>query len=163
MAGKFQFRLEVVRKLRKQAQDVQRRVVAEAVRAVHETERRTADLTRQLDGVWQVSRSTQQEKSVNVSALRGQHFYAGWLHRKIIESEVDIGEAKSRLDQERQVLASKTKELKVIEKLRDKKQSRHISNEKRVERALEDEAAAQLYVRRNSRSALISRRGLSDG
>ena len=48
MAGRFRFRLEAVRRVRKQSQDVQRRMVADAVQAVQEVENRMGRMTEEL-------------------------------------------------------------------------------------------------------------------
>ncbi len=64
MANGFRFRLEVVRRLRRQALDAQRRVVADAVRSVAQAQDRIAQLAQELRGSMYEARDAQQARRV---------------------------------------------------------------------------------------------------
>ncbi len=149
MARRFRFRLETVERLRKQARDAQRRVVADAVRTVATLEDRIVHLTRQLDDTFDGARETLRTGRLDVVSLRGHELYRGWVHRRIAESYTDLACRRSELDVERAKLVEASKQLKVIEKLRERRWRRHLADVAREEQAASDEAAVQAYLRRS--------------
>lgn len=148
MARRFEFRLEVVRKLREQARDVQRRVVADAVRVVGGVEEQLDQLTHQLRDTVEITREEQRTQELDVAALRGHQFYRNWLHRRIMESSQELGDRRATLDAERAKLGEASARLKAIEKLRDKRFTRHLVQARREEQTTMDEAAVGGFVRR---------------
>lgn len=148
MANGFRFRLEVVRRLRRQALDAQRRVVAGAVRSVARAQDRIAQLAQELRGSMYEARDAQQARRVDVVSLRAHQHHRGWLHRRILESEHELERKEAELNTERDKLAEAMKGLKVIEKLREKRKLRYDTAMRRREQAAYDEAALQLYRRR---------------
>ena len=74
--------------------------------------------------------------------------FRGWLKRKLSESNDELVRQQARLDYERARLTEVWKRLRVIEKLRDRQWERHLTGVAREERAVSDEAALQMYVRR---------------
>ncbi len=147
MAGRFRFRLEAVRRVRKQTQDTQRRVVADAARAVQEVGKRMGRLTEELDLTMDRSRDARQPNDLDISALRNHQVYRGCLHRRLMESATEIVKRRATLDVERSKLAETTKRLKAIEKLRERKLASHVKALHREELAGQDETAAGLYLR----------------
>ena len=147
MAGRFRFRLEVVRRIRQQAQDAQRRVVADAVRAVGAVEQRIDRLTQTLSNTVEQARDAQQERRLDLVSLRGHQFYRGWLHGRILESHAELSRRRTELDRERAELGEVTKRLKVIEKLREKQWNRYLKEIRREEQAAFDESAVQTFLR----------------
>ena len=115
MAGKFRFRLEVVRRVRQQAQDAQRRVLADALRAVTAVEWRIAHLTRELGETMGQARDAQRGRRLDMVSLRGHQFYRGSVHRRILESRTELARRRAELDRERAKLGEATKRLKVME------------------------------------------------
>lgn len=148
MARRFQFRLETVRKLKEQALDRQRRVVADTVRALGRVEQRIARLTRQLYRTIEQSRSAQQAAKLDVNSLCGQEFHRGWLHRKIMESHTELATTRAELHVERAKLAEAWKQLRAIERLREKQWTRYRTELAREEQAANDEAALNLHLRK---------------
>lgn len=147
MAGRFRFRLEVVRRVRKQAQDMQRRVVADAIQAAQEVENRMGRLTEELDRTMDRSRDARRLHELDISALRGHQVYRGCIHRRLLESATELVKRRATLDVERSKLAETTKRLKAIEKLRERKLASHVKTLEREEQAGYDETAAGLYMR----------------
>ena len=147
MAGRFRFRLGVVERLRRQARDSQRRVVADAVRGVRHVEQRIAGLTRQLAETVDGTRAAQEAERLDVVSLRGHQIYRGGLHRWILESDAELGERQRELDTERNRLVEASKRLKVIEKLRERHWGRYLTQLRREEQAITDETAVQIFLR----------------
>jgi len=147
MARRFRFRLETVRKLRQQALEQQRRVVAEAVQMVSRIEDRIAHLNHQLYETVSRVRHMQQGVQIDVQSLSGYEFHRGWLHRKIVDFQTELIERRGVLEAERSKLADAWKHVRVIERLREKQWRRHVSELERDERTLADEAALNVYLR----------------
>ena len=159
MARGFRFRLEVVRRIRKQAQDAHRREVADAIRSVSAAEDQIAELDGRLRTTVNHTRDTQQARRLDMVSLQRHHLYRGWLHRRRVEAREELGRRQAELDRRREKLAEATKQLKVIEKLREKQQNRYDLLIERQEQAAYDEAALQTYGRRDGgriREALVS-------
>jgi flagellar FliJ protein len=148
MAGRFRFRLEVVRRIRQQAQDAQRRVVADAARAVGVVEAQIDRLTHTLGDTVDRARETQRGKRLDLMCLRGDQFYRGWLHRRILESHAELSGRRADLDRARAELGELTKRLKVIEKLRERQWARYLKDIRREEQAAFDESALQMHLRK---------------
>lgn len=153
MAKRFRFRLEVVRKLREQARDGQRRVVAEVVRAVSAVEGRIGGLTRELRDTIHQTRDKQKVARVDVALLRTHQYYQSWLHRKIMEAGIELDEMKRQLDIERARLGEASARLKAIEKLRERRWQRHCFELQREEQAEANESALHQYERHTGRHA----------
>jgi len=148
MVRRFEFRLEVVRKLREQARDVQRRAVGDAVSAVRGVEERLDQLTHQLRDTVEITRGEQRTQELDVASIRGHQSYRNWLHRRIMESNLELGDRRAMLDVERAKLGEASARLKAIEKLRDKRWARHLMQARREEQMVMDEAAVGGFARR---------------
>lgn len=148
MAPRFQFRLETVRKLRTQTRDQQHRVVADAIHRVSRNEERISLITKELRNTVEDTRLDRSCKSLDVLSLRENQLYRGWLHRKIMEADAELFRSREVLNQERAKLQEASKQLKVIEKLRERQWDRYQTKQQREEQSLYDEAALQLYQRR---------------
>ena len=147
MAARFRFRLEVVRKLRKRAQDEQRRVVAECVRRQRQLTQGTEDVDRALRGNVEVTRAASNTGAIDVRSLRLGHAYMGRLQRRASEARAELSECNGQLSAEREKLGDASRQVKAIEKLREKKWERHCTKVRRDEQAAMDEAALQMYGR----------------
>jgi flagellar export protein FliJ len=148
MAKRFIFRLETVERLRKQARDEQRRSVAEAVRALASAESRAALLNAQLRDMVELTRGARLTERLDIAALRGNQLHRNWLYRRIMGSSEEIAAAQARLDAERAKLGEATARLKVLEKLRERRWSRHLVEVAREEQTIASEIAVQGFVRR---------------
>lgn len=150
MAERFRFRLETVRRLREQARDAQRRIVADASRAVRSVEDRIEQFSRELRTVSAESRDARRMGRLDPVLLRRDQHYRGWLQRKIVQFQEELSVKLAELDRHRAKLAETQKDLKVIEKLRDRQLQRHLAEVAREERLYHDEAAQQQCLRGRS-------------
>ena len=147
MAKKFRFTLEGVRQVRAQECDERRRDTANAARAVASAEKQTAELNDMLQSTIEQTRVEQQEKRPDLQSLRGHQSYRGHLQRRILESQALLAEKQRELEVQRARLAEASKLLKAIERVRDKRWLRHLTEVKREEQADSDEIATQRYIR----------------
>ena len=148
MAGGFRFRLDAVERLRRQDRDGQRRKVAEAARDVQHVENRIALLTQQLADTVDGTRRQRQAQLLDVVSLKRQQFYRGELNRRIEESNKGLLEKLTALEAQRATLIESSRQLKVIEKLRERFRARHEEKMRRIERRAMDEVGAVSYARR---------------
>ena len=147
MAKRFRFSLEVVRKLRQQSQDVQRRRVADSIRAARRVEVRIDQLTQTLRNTVDQKRDEQRLNRPDVAELRTNQFYQSWLHRKIVESYDELAERNRELQVKRTKLGKASAQLKAIEKLREKRWQRNQQAVRREEQAATDEVAVRMFLR----------------
>ena len=154
MARGFQFRLEVVRRVRGQAQDAQRRVVADAVRTVQVVEKRIEKLNQDLHRSICRSRDDRMNLRVDVFSLRGHQMFQSSVHRHLIEASRQLTERQAVLNAERVGLAGASKRLKAIEKLREKQWNRYTKAIQKREQAAYDETSTILHARSQRRERL---------
>lgn len=147
MAKRFRFRLEPVLGIRITGRDKQRRVVAERVRALQTTRDAVAELERGVTATLTQARQTRGSVVIDVSLeLQEQRWRLG-LHRRIHMMNRQMAEANDSLAAARKELARRSRDVKAIEKLRERRWEAHRLSEARAERLEADEMAIQAYVR----------------
>ena len=144
MAKKFQFRLDVVRDMRKRARDEAARMVAGKVTEVAAVQRRVEAFSRQLRDVVETGRTDREEKRLEIAALKTQQYYGKWLHDRITESSATLVYTEAELSEERGKLTQATAKLKAIEKLRERRWQRHTLLVRREEQGITDEVAGRM-------------------
>ena len=153
MAKRYTFRLATVLRLREMAEDECRRQVAVRLRDIAQAESDGQRLVEQFE--WEVSRSRddQQKGAMDVLTVRRRRAYMGYLQRRQRECAARVAGLRQQLAQEQAALAHAAKEVKVLEKLRERQAARHAEIERRAERAAEDEVAQSLTFRAGTRAA----------
>ena len=148
MAKKYSFRLQTVLRLRKTTEDECRRRVADRLRTIAQVESDVRHLGEQHD--WEVERSRAEQlgPGMDVLTVRRRRGYMGHLRRRKHACEAHIRSLREKLDQEQRALAQASKEVKALEKLRDRQWERHRAGQLRAERAEEDEIGQQMFMRR---------------
>ena len=147
MAKHFQFRLAPVLKIRKAGRDQQRRVVAERVRTLQSTREALAELEGGVTATLAQARQTRGVAVIDVGLeLQEQRWRLG-LHRRIHETVRQMDENHASLAAAREELARRSRDVKAIEKLRERRRETHRLAEARSERLEADEMATQVYVR----------------
>lgn len=150
MAKRFQFRLEAVLKVRRQRRDHCRRVFAEQLRLVQQQERRLVDLREQVQSESRARRSEARRTELDMSLLRSRQYYVGHLQRTIEAQEVERDRLQRELEAERETLVGASRELKVIEKLRERQWERHGMAASRRETIETDESSVGLFRRHSA-------------
>lgn len=112
-------------------------------------EEHMAQLNRELRNSMEDALSDRSVTQIDMLALRENQLYRGWIHRKILEAEIDLTQRNQTVDQERKKLGESSKQLKVIEKLRDRQWQRYQLSLQRSEQLMYDESALQMFVRRS--------------
>ncbi len=158
MAESFTFRLEAIRRLRRQERDTQRRVLANAIEHASTTQRHIQILNEQLQGNVSRSRFARHTGPIDVAAMRTNEFHQGWLQQRILESGQMLGERQQEVSQERKNLALANQRLRVLDKLRERQHARFTLDQNRREQTSNDEAALSMYQR--SRLLITEREGV---
>lgn len=156
MAGKFQFRLEVVRDIRKRVRDEIARTVGVKASEASATRKRVDEIRQELATTAADSRTHRQMRNLSLSELRMQQYYGKWLSDRASSVSKDMQRVEQELRAERERLAQATARFKAIEKLRERKWDRHIQALRREEQATMDEIAGR-------RSAIDQANGGSEG
>ncbi len=94
------------------------------------------------------SRDAMRIQRLDLVSLSGHQVYRGWLDQEIAKSNENLARKRVEVDAERARLAETSKELKVIDKLRERQWKRFSVKIAREEQVANDEAALQMYLRR---------------
>ncbi len=156
MAKRFRFRLETVQKMRERERDVQRRALAERLRAIDAVQQRIATLNRGLTDDTERLRKARPVGPMDVSCIRLHLIHRGWLHHSVRAAHEEMTQRQTEVGKERGRLADASKRLRVIEKLRERQWARHRAAAAREEQASMDEAALHLHLRRSRRERATS-------
>lgn len=164
MAKRFVFKLQALLSTRKRARDAQRRVLADAMRAARRIEQRIEAAARMLQQRHDHARVDQSPRSLesagqagmqlDVQAIRRHHLHMQHLHQRIADGHVALRAQEKQVEQERQALAELSMQLKIIEKLREKRYRQWLEETRRQQRREEDEMAIQRFARRQHEEAL---------
>lgn len=148
MAKRFQFRLEPVLRVRKARRDEQRRMVAQHARALQLHREAIAELEGRVSATLTQARQTRVGAVIDVGLeLQEQRWRLG-LRRRIHMAMQQMNESTVSLANAREELARRTRDVKAVEKLRERRWNAHRLAEERTERRDADETAAQMYIRR---------------
>ncbi|UCG16766.1 MAG: flagellar export protein FliJ [Phycisphaerales bacterium] len=147
MAKRFQFRLEAVLKVRKRKRDEARRIVADRQRRIGRIAERITACRNGIGEAVEESRRVQHATAPDVTALRRYRSYIAAMDRAIGDAEIAMSGERDRLREEQRQLARANKEVKAIEKLRERQLARHCEQERRADRAEGDEISLQLHRR----------------
>jgi flagellar FliJ protein len=146
--GKFEFRLEALLKLREASRQQRRLELAEAFRAEQILENQARQLLQDIHEVVMRSRVSAAPGHVNVDQLRDAHRYRLMLdaQRSVLrQRQEQVG---AEVQKRRHTLSEADKEVRLLEKLRDRQLSEHEASELRRELMELDEVALQQWSRR---------------
>lgn len=147
VAGPFRFRLEAVLRAREAAVESWQRRVADALREQALVEDRMANGRDEMRRLAEQGREGRDAAVLDMTALRARELHRGWLHRRLAEVQHDLEAARRRVAGEQAGLVEARKELKVIEKLRERQWRRHLAMENKAEQAASDESALRQFLR----------------
>lgn len=147
MARRFQFRLAAVLKVRRHRLDEARRVVADRQRHIARIREQIHACQDGIVGALGQSREVQSASTPDIVTLRRCRSYVGAMEQAIAAAQVRMAREEEQLRQEQGRLAQANKEVKIIEKLRERQWSRHQEEHQREERIENDEISLQLHRR----------------
>ncbi len=95
----------------------------------------------------------QSDARLDVTLVRTQEFHRNWLSRQMVNARVECDRRQGELASKRGELAEATKQLRVIEKLRERHWQRHVMEVKREEQSISDEMAVTRYLSASAATA----------
>lgn len=148
MPKRFRFRLEPVLRLRRRAVDEQMRVVGEQLRRLGRCRETMAKLRRQVDELLTRSRVERSNTDVDIGMQLQEQRWRLHLKRRIAKQAERLLEMAGVLRSAQAKLADLSKDVKVIEKLRERQYRTFSEEQSREERLEADEQAMQIFLRR---------------
>lgn len=148
MARGFQFRLEAVKRVRREAERARQRILAQALRERLELDREGLRVQREIGRVREEIKAVSQESELDVMRLRQWELYRGRLAGNLEEIQAKRNDVDDRVNVERGQLLEAVKKRKAIDRLFEKQWSRHQDELRRGERRMTDEFANVGYLGR---------------
>jgi flagellar export protein FliJ len=150
LARSFQFRLEAVRRVRRESERVQQRILAQALRELLELDREDLQVQREIGRIREEVKAVSQQPELDVLRLRQWELYRGRLAGNLEKIEAKRKDANGRVDVERGKLLEAVKKRRAIDRLFEKQWSRHQDEMRREERRMTDELANVGFLGRQS-------------
>lgn len=146
----FEFRLDVVRDLRRRARDLQINALSRSIAHASAAANAISRFAKQLDDAAEYERDGKHGAALDMAALRSNAYFATWLTQKIEQSRARLSECEILVSEERGKLAKATAQWKAIERLREKRWKMHVAKTKRVEQSATDEFGARSFALANT-------------
>jgi flagellar FliJ protein len=149
----FQFRLETLLRLRIAERDQRRADLAKALRAEEMLRAEDQALERQQAATAEESRQLKSPGAADVDALLQIHRFelALTTQRRTLASQ--IAQVQAEADRRRLLLVEADRQVRVLEKLRERQAAAHRRDAERLEVKQFDELATQAFVRRREAHA----------
>jgi flagellar FliJ protein len=141
----FRFRLATLLRLRESARDQWRRQVADAQRAADILAERRRELEEQLADNRSQSQQFAQPGGVDIDYLLQSHRYQILLSAEARSIGDQQRQVQAEVDRRRQSLVEADRQVRVLEKLRDKQRTEFNQHEAAIDRKLMDELAQRAH------------------
>lgn len=145
----FRFRLQPLMKLREADRDRCREELAEAYRADQFLADRQAELLQEIEEAKELTRNQSQPGTVSVDALLDTHRYEIVLTAQLNQVAMKRNQVAEEVERRRQALVEADRELRILEKLRE----RHAREFRRHEEKLETRQLDEVGLRRRPSAA----------
>jgi flagellar FliJ protein len=144
----FRFRLETLLRLRMAERDQRRTDLAKALRAEAMLQGEERKLQAEQRTLTEQSRSLKAPGAANVEALLATHRYEGLLSVQAKQIAAQLAQVSAETERRRLVLVEADREVRVLEKLRERQADVHRTNEQRQEAKAFDELATLGHLRK---------------
>jgi len=135
-------------KLREQSRDERRRELGQALEAERILRERVAELQSEIATTQERTRQLAGIGSVSVEALLNARRYQLLIKSQVAQTEAQIIQVLEEVEKRRQVLLEADREVKVLEKLRERQLEQYAELQRKQENKQLDEAALRGYSRR---------------
>jgi flagellar FliJ protein len=146
----FRFRLETLLRLRLADRDQRRAELAKAQRAEDVLLVQADGLARERAETCELSRKLASPGAADVDRLIASHRYELVLKARAGQLAGQLEQVRAEVSRRRQVLVEADRQVRVLEKLREKQQTAHNLREERREQKLLDERALIGFVRQEA-------------
>ncbi|NOT01280.1 MAG: hypothetical protein HOP29_11700 [Phycisphaerales bacterium] len=148
MAKAFRFRLDPWLTVLKAREAVQQRAVAEQVRDVQRREVVLTDVKEQASEAVEATRRMREERRVDAFGHMQVLQWRVHLANRMVREAEALKIAEGALVGARELLVARARDVKVLEKLREKRRAAYQAEVDRRERVEMDEVGVQMYVAR---------------
>ena len=144
----YQFRLATMLKLREQARDERRRELAQAYEAERILRERVAELRSEISTTQQRTRQLAGVGTISVEGLLNTRRYELLMKSQVSQTEGQIVHVLDEIERRRQSLLEADREVKVLEKLRERQLEQYAELQQKRENKQLDDAAIRGFSRR---------------
>jgi flagellar protein FliJ len=138
---RFRFRLESLLNVRRNERDVLRQQYAQAVQAQQLLENQIAQVSDEIADVRTVTRSSAAPGRLNVDRLLQSHRYELLLQVRRQQMQQQLTKVKDEVERRRMALLQGDRDVKLLEKLKERQHASFLQNEMRQEQNRLDEIA----------------------
>ncbi|RMF88177.1 MAG: flagellar export protein FliJ [Planctomycetota bacterium] len=146
----FRFRLQPLQRLREHARDQRRAELAQALEALELVEQKQRELAEELERATGLQRQAAKPGSIDVDTIMAVRRYQMALYAQAAQLQQQAAAIAEEIERRREALAQADREVRVLEKLRERQLERYRSEEQRREMKVMDETAAQRYLRQEN-------------
>lgn len=146
----FRFRLDTLLRLRLADRDARRADLAKAQRAEDALRAQAASLSREQQETADLSRRLASPGAANVDQLIAAHRYDLVLKARSQQLAGQIEQVRAEVERRRAVLVEADRQVRVLEKLREKQRAAHAAREQRLDQKTLDEQAAIGFLRQEA-------------
>ncbi len=150
MAKRFRFNLETVLKIRQQREDAAKRVVAARLRQIAEVEGEIAGLQTQIRLEIDAFRRSHAQGRIDVTRITRHRHWLIQLDQGVLIARHRMSELQQELARERAVLTEARKQVRVLEKLKERRYQRYRKELARAEARENDEIGNVLHMRQRA-------------
>jgi len=143
---KFNFRLQPLLRLRKQQEDDKKRVVGNLLAQINEQQQQALELSQNIKT--QGDKLKEQYAAGCVDLEWVSHYYRFVSHTRMAINQriLNVTEIQKKLTVARNELAEAAKQMKILEKLKEKQKKRYDRKLKQMENAQTDEIGANAFT-----------------
>lgn len=141
--AKFRFRLATLQKLREIHRDELRSKLAEAVQAQQILEEQFAQVVTEIANLESMRRKAVTNSTINVDSLLEAQRYQGVLTMQQAKMREQMRLLAAEVERRREAVVEADRQVKVLEKLRERKLKEHHEQKQRAETKVLDEVAAR--------------------
>ena len=147
--ARYRFQLESLQKFREAHRDQMRARLAEAIYAQTVLEEQTKAITREINEIAISQRATLQSDNVNINALVDRQRYELILKAQITTIQNQGETLTIETERRRTALAEADQQVRVLEKLDDRRREEHRQSEAKKEDERLNEISMQQFLRKN--------------
>ena len=141
----FRFRLATLLKLREKSRDERRRELADGLRALETLQGRIAEVDAQLNELKGVYGDAAKPGQVILDKLLNTQRFEAVLRAELNTYQEQTQLVQDEIQRRRNMLIEADREVRVLEKLREKQLARHEEEQTRQEMKVMDELAGRIY------------------
>lgn len=146
----FRFRMATMLQLRERDRDERRRELAQALEAERRLMLRTEEIHLEIETLRNEKRNRAAGGEISVERLLNDGRYELILRAEIANLAKQIEQVRAEAERRRQALTEADREVKVLEKLRERRREQYREQEDRLDTKRLDELASAAFARRAS-------------